>query len=498
MVRRSLLALGVVVTLGACSGDKGGTETEASDPSAGTSGGEVTSTTEDATSATASSSGGETSADSGHGLEVCDSGDGGPPCDDPLDTCKKDQDRDGVPFSCDNAPDFTNPEQRDDDGDGFGDVFDTCRGVASPTNTADSDRDGIGNDCDLCKERPSIGYNKDALNVPAYMLVRNIPQQQDSDRDGIGDVCDNCVRTPNCQGFGDGDGLTPYEIGGAIDTEAADCQLDANDDKIGDACAGDMAPGAAGPVGFANADDFDQDGLANIDDYCPRQPVALVSCQSDADCPSGASCADAGICNHADHDGDGVGDRCDTCPGVANPMQIVDGGMQEDDMDEDFVGGACELNADCALRADPRRHGFYDVSANGYCCVTTYDGQPIYDPEGALVDVNSLGPWPPGVLELPPGCEEALAASPDGEAHPICEYSDPSELWRYFCLLPTWDQDFDGIGDRCDKCPFAHDPSNASYVDQNDKVWEDLGAACQGENDISFLDPETGCVEPLP
>ena len=36
----------------------------------------------------------------------------------------------------DNAPDVPNPGQRDDDGDGFGDISDMCRTIASPTNTA--------------------------------------------------------------------------------------------------------------------------------------------------------------------------------------------------------------------------------------------------------------------------------------------------------------------------------------------------------------------------
>ena len=45
-------------------------------------------------------------------------------------------------------------------------------------------------------------------------------------------------------------------------------------DVVGlDACEGMLSAGAAGPVGFLEGDDFDQDGLANIVDACPRQPV---------------------------------------------------------------------------------------------------------------------------------------------------------------------------------------------------------------------------------
>ncbi len=494
-----LLALASLVMTGAaCSGDDG-------DSAATTDGGSDTqpgmsSTTADAetdaeTSTTAG--GGSTSPGTTPWPGACED-EPGPPCGEEWTKCKEDRDRDKVPFSCDNAPDITNPDQLDMDKDSFGDIADLCPTVQSQTNTLDSDRDGVGNDCDFCKERPSNVYNKDAVGIPAYMLVRNVPLQTDSDRDGIGDVCDNCVRVPNCQGYGDEDGQSPYVVGMTIDTEAADCQADADDDKIGDACAGAMAPGAAGPVGFANDDDFDQDGITNILDLCPRQPIESVACASDGDCPSGASCADAGVCNHADHDGDGVGDICDTCPGAANPMQLVDGGMQEDDEDEDFIGAACELNAACEQRPDPRAFGFYDISVNGYCCVTRYEGQDLRDPDGFAIDINELGPRPPGFVELPAGCEEALAASPDGKAHRMqaCHVDELSELWEYFCLLPQWDQDFDMIGDVCDKCPYAYDPTNESYVDANDMVWEDLGAACHGEYDSEVWGLENDCMAP--
>ncbi|MEZ4430112.1 MAG: thrombospondin type 3 repeat-containing protein [Nannocystaceae bacterium] len=421
-----------------------------------------------------------------------------PGCAEEIDKCKLDSDRDGVHFSCDNAPAHTNPAQLDMDKDSFGDITDTCPTVQSLVNTADGDRDGVGNDCDLCKLRPSTAYNKDAVGVPAYMLVRNIPTQTDADRDGVGDVCDNCVRVANCQGYGDEDGLTPFVVGMPIDVEAADCQADAENDKIGDACVGVIAEGAAGPVGFGNDDDFDQDGLANLIDRCPRLPVHKRTCASDDDCPSGSSCAPAGLCNHADHDDDGAGDACDTCPGVANPMQLVEGGMQVDDADEDFVGAACEQDAGCESRVNPRPFGFYDISVNGFCCVTSYNGEELRDADGYLVDIDDLGPRPPGVVELPAGCEEALAASSDGKAHVIqaCHVDDISELWRYLCLLPPWDQDFDAIPDVCDKCPFVYDPSNANYVDENNKEWPDIGAACNGDHSPDVWGLENDCAAP--
>lgn len=415
-------------------------------------------------------------------------------CDDPVEQCKVDSDRDGVAFACDNAPDIRNPEQTDIDGDGFGDVADLCPTVAGDNNSADSDRDGVGNACDSCMRNLPF-YNKDIPGLPAFMKVRNIPLQTDSDQDGIGDACDNCVRVPNCQGYGEG--LGPYVVGLPIDVEAADCQPDDDDDMIGDACAGMTAPGAAGPVGLGNGDDFDQDGLTNITDRCPRQPVAAQGCAGDQDCPAGAVCT-AGVCNHVDSDNDGVGDICDTCVAAANPKQTLEGGAQEDDPDGDFIGTVCEQNAECVERGNPRPFDFYDISVAGNCCVTLFDGQPLIDPEGDPIDPGSLGPRPPGVLELPPGCAEALAASPDGVAHRVrlCDVAQPSDLWPFMCFLPARDQELDGVPDVCDLCTFAFDPGQEPFVDDEQMVWPDFGKFCHGEFDPGNFDPAKMCSSP--
>ncbi len=95
-----------------------------------------------------------------------------------------DADDDGISNSVDNCPTSYNPQQRDADTDGVGDVCDTTPGCGGCGEAAcedvDADNDGIINNVDNC---PST------CNA----------QQRDADLDGIGDVCDT---TPGCGGCG--------------------------------------------------------------------------------------------------------------------------------------------------------------------------------------------------------------------------------------------------------------------------------------------------------
>ncbi|MBL9099414.1 MAG: thrombospondin type 3 repeat-containing protein [Myxococcales bacterium] len=385
------------------------------------------------------------------------------------------------------------PPGPDGDEDGFPDDVDLCPSVADESNVGDVDRDGIGSGCDLCPRQPQQ-YNDraGAAGAPVYMQVRNVPHQADFDRDGVADVCDNCIVRPNCAGFGAGDGLTPAHIGDAIPfDDLASCQVDQDDAPyLGDACVDPVTqlpvalPDAAGPVGFLDDDDFDQDGLKNLDDRCPRIRVEAAGCGGPEQC-GGAECTD-GRCNHPDGDGDGVGDLCDSCPFAFNAEQVLDGGQQEDDPDADFVGGACESHAGCTDRADPRPVGFFTLSAGGMCCTALFDAAAApLDPglavgEGdacAVVDpalpltvdcpegqedigcrrLPAAVVERPGVVALPPGCaaagEPVVLGSPGVATH--------DDLYRFACRLPARDADFDGVGDVCDLCPNAFDPANS-------------------------------------
>lgn len=446
--------------------------------------------------------------------------------------CKEDLDLDGLQFSCDNAKDVYNQDQSDFDRDGVGDVVDLCPVVPSASlNGADSDRDGIGNECDNCRQTVTQ-YNRDAeaLGVPYYMFARNIPFQADADQDGIGDACDNCPVVANCDGYGPDE---PYSVGEPIAfDDAGRCQRDDDANLIGDACAGLQQPDAAGPVGFGDEDDFDQDGIINVRDACPRQPLPdRIECTGDEQCPAGRTCEIAdeqttGVCDHIDTDGDSHGDICDTCAFAPNPLQIFDGVQQQGDEDADFIGDECEAGAICADRSDPRPMAFRRVSSSGYCCTLALDvaedgsvtdrnsGEALFDPMGLPVRVDcseaeqearqcrrlpSDVQQMPGVIELPPGCDEALAeAGLDGHEDNVAVTladvgGDLAALWDFQCLLPPRDQDFDALGDACDLCPFAFDPENTQYVDETGRLWPKDGAFCNGE-----FAPDVVCEQNMP
>jgi hypothetical protein len=191
-------------------------------------------------------------------------------------------------------------------------------------------------------------------------------------------------------------------------------------------------------------------------------------------------------------------------------MQAMDGGAQEDDADGDFIGSDCELADACTTEHGERPLGFYEVSAAGQCCVTALreaeggalvvvaTGEPLVDPDGRPVlrecsdDGGSCRALPdaiaqlPGILVAPPGCTDALAAAgiDDPADNPRLTSTDTDgdldALWGRACTLPPADQDFDGIGDACDLCVFAFDPTNAPYEDEQGKVWPHDGAYCSG------------------
>ena len=156
---------------------------------------------------------------------------------------------------------------------------------------------------------------------------------------------------------------------------------------------------------------------------------------------------------------------------------------------------------------------FRRVASSGYCCTVQLEeqgdgtllevatGRVLEDPDGLFVRLDCTEAQEqaqqcrrlpsdviemPGILTMPPGCDEALAdagmAGPeDNRALRLEDVGgDLVELWAAQCFLPPRDQDYDGVGDACDLCEFAYDPENTQYVDDFGKLWPKDGAFCNG------------------
>ncbi len=260
-------------------------------------------------------------------------------------------------------------------------------------------------------------------------------------------------------------------VAALLAASAASAQPFECDNKFGQCGTPEMSGGGGGgavliantDVGdtYQNADDYDNDGIEDSFDNCPR---ANNLDQADADGDGFGdrcdNCATTSNLDQLNRDGDVLGDVCDddidgdeipngadNCPMMPNPFAAagvqpdLDGDGQGDACDDDIDGdGLLNLGDDCPLNPDPSASAtqtcFPDADGDGISEIAFETFSPdvcpgVFDPEQADLDGDGVGD----------------ACDPDIDADGIRNVSDNcAELGNGDQL----DADRDGLGDACD------------------------------------------------
>jgi len=168
---------------------------------------------------------------------------------------------------------------------------------------------------------------------------------------------------------------------------------------------------------YQSADDYDDDGVEDSYDNCPRQRNS----------------------EQFDSDGDGVGDLCDNCRDTHNQNQW--------DLEGDGVGDLCDLDMDGdsvlnhidnCLRVYNADQSDIDEDTEGDACDRDIDNDGLD---------NLVDPCP---MHVGDPTEDAEWCSPDVDGDGVPDYGFNSDNCPGVHNPFQYDTDLDGAGDKCD------------------------------------------------
>ncbi len=264
---------------------------------------------------------------------------------------QKDNDDDGRGNVCDNCKNLDNFDQLDTDGDagpfGDNDGGDACDpdddndGVPDTSDINDTDpqvcSDGDGDGCDECSLNPTSTSTPNSSPWPVYTPVAEASDGPDTDSDGLCDVGDPCP-IDNTNVDANNDGFCELDTTGGAYPPCPDGQ--SSPGFCIDNCPNKKNAGQA---------DNDGDGMGNKCDSCKNDP-------------------------DNDIDGDSVCGDVDNCPTISNSLQ--------ENLDSDSAGDACDV---CPLDS-----GDTDADGDGFCEEDTPGNGPLCNngaqPGDACVD----------------------------------------------------------------------------------------------------------------
>ncbi|MGB0592077.1 MAG: PKD domain-containing protein, partial [Myxococcota bacterium] len=429
-------------------------------------------------------------------------------------TDEPDSDGDGIKDSCDWCPQYK-PGEDDPDGDGICSEIDNCPEVAN-ADQVDADQDGRGDVCDACPDgvvlaqpgpdgkvsKPEQGADPNDPDGDGVLdcypwgceagagpdcVIDNCPgvynpDQLDSDGDAdqevhAGDACDTDVDndgTPNdVDEDDDGDDVIDA-LDNCPNTPNTD-QSDSDEDLANGSCdAGDASEGCLG------------DGLGDVCDPCPglalndKDGDGFVDCDADGDGDDDDPCPD----EPEFFDGDNLPVCLDNCPEVSNPSQI--------DSDGDDVGDACDpepFYTDSDLDGIPNGEDACPEGATGWLAA---DGQDI-DMDGCRDDEDTDTDGD-GILNVDDSCEAGETGwtsdavndnDGDGCKDDGATPGAPGE---------DTDDDNDGLADNDDECPkgdLEWDQVD-SQQDHDQDGCQDAGEDTDDDND-GLVDGDDEC-----